>query len=57
MQKVTYKGVKVNKPDNISMNSLKDFIDTLGKDYCFTVDQVFEFNSKRNLIKNNNEDN
>lgn len=52
MKKVSYKGVKVLKPDNISMNLLKQVIDECGKDYCITAQSVIDLLSKK--IKNFN---
>jgi len=49
-KKVSYKGVKANKPDNVSMKMFKRVIDELGKDYCFSVDDVLKFISTH-LIK------
>lgn len=43
---VRYKGQTVIKPENISLKTVKRFIDECGKDYSFTVDSVINFISK-----------
>lgn len=46
MKVIRYKGVQVNKPDNISLKYIKKIVDTLGKDGCFSVDALVNFLSK-----------
>lgn len=43
---ITYKGVKLIKPANISMRMVKKFIQQNGGDYCATVQSIFAFFSK-----------
>jgi hypothetical protein len=47
---VSYKGVKADKPENISMSLFKRVVDECGKDYCITVQNVITLLS--NVIKN-----
>lgn len=41
-----YKGVQINKPDNISMNMFKRIVDECGKDNCIAVQSVVNLISK-----------
>lgn len=43
---IKYKGVTVNKPDNISLTTIKRIVDELGKDNCITVDSIVQFLSE-----------
>ncbi|TDQ12217.1 hypothetical protein ATK78_1351 [Pedobacter metabolipauper] len=45
-KKIRYKTVQVILPDNISLTYLKKVVDTLGKDYCFSVQQLIDFLSE-----------
>lgn len=51
-KKIKYKGVTVNKQDNISLNFVNKVVDELGKDYCFDVDSLINFLSKQSQFNN-----
>ncbi|SFE55958.1 hypothetical protein SAMN03003324_00893 [Pedobacter antarcticus] len=48
-KKIRYKTVQVNLPENISLNYLKKMVDTLGKDYCCSIQQIVDFLSDNKL--------
>lgn len=47
MKKASYKGIKVDLPDNISISSLKDIVDQCGSDYSITVQGVVDLLSRK----------
>lgn len=49
MKPIRYKGISVNKPDNISLKFIKKVVDNLGRDHSFTVDQLIDFLSTNKI--------
>lgn len=43
---VEYKGVKVNLPPKVLINTFKEIVDNCGKDYCITVQSFLDFLNK-----------
>ena len=43
----TYKGVKINKPENVSITIFKNIVDECGKDYSMTVQSILNLISKK----------
>lgn len=55
-KKVSYKGVHVVLPSNVSISAFKDIVDKCGKDYSITVQSVINLLSRKlnPYIPNNN---
>lgn len=47
MKKASYKGIKVDLPDNVSISAFKDIVDQCGSDYSITVQGVVDLLSRK----------
>lgn len=52
MKKVSFKGVKANLPDNVSISCFKDIVNDCGKDYSITVQSVLDLLSRKLYPRN-----
>lgn len=55
MKKIRYRGVSVNKPDEMSMRKLKRIINELGGDYSYSIQSIVDHISKYYLLENENQ--
>lgn len=51
MKTITYKGNKIEKPENVSLNLIKELID-MGGDYGLTVQQIVDLINRKYPLKN-----
>jgi len=42
-KKIRYKGIEVDKPENISLNMVKRIVDELGRDGCMSANDIVQF--------------